>query len=287
MYSWSGHSASVTCVAIRAGDSGNITEPELVVTGSSDKTVRVWDIRETENNLHRNKFVFSGHLRKVSSISIPYWYMQIWIQEEKILLDLEYKEHETKLNKFLAGPRLTFRFNINTRIKVFPMSRWPGPTWRQSWWSPAARTPPSGCGAWSRAGRSGSSTTSSTSRCGPVTQWHRVTATPYISAHVGVGGPDRNLGPLQLHVPGVALRLPGARAAPPHPQHQPSDGGASGPSAAHLHQRRRHPGHHRRGRHHRVRGQHARQRPCGRPGHHPGMSWCHDVMYSKLISVTL
>ena len=72
MYSWSGHSASVTCVAIRAGDSGNITEPELVVTGSSDKTVRVWDIRETENNLQRNKFVFSGHLRKVSSISIPY-----------------------------------------------------------------------------------------------------------------------------------------------------------------------------------------------------------------------
>ena len=60
----SGHTGNVTCVAItEEEDTGG---PEMVATGSADKSVRVWDIREAEDNLHRNKFVFSGHSRKVS-----------------------------------------------------------------------------------------------------------------------------------------------------------------------------------------------------------------------------
>ena len=50
-------------------------DPGLVTTGGADKSVRVWDItgrEEEEDNLHRNKFLFSGHSRKVSfDLSIP------------------------------------------------------------------------------------------------------------------------------------------------------------------------------------------------------------------------
>ena len=52
----------------------NMGELGLVATGSADKSVRVWDItqREMGDNLHRNKFLFSGHSRKVSfDLSIP------------------------------------------------------------------------------------------------------------------------------------------------------------------------------------------------------------------------
>ena len=67
---WSGHTGNVTCVAITEEDG----DPGLVTTGATDKSVRVWDItgREQEDNLHRNKFLFSGHSRKVSfDLSIP------------------------------------------------------------------------------------------------------------------------------------------------------------------------------------------------------------------------
>ena len=60
------------CVAIR--EEKGMGEPSLAVTGSADKSVRVWDItqREKGDNLHRNKFLFSGHSRKVSfDLSIP------------------------------------------------------------------------------------------------------------------------------------------------------------------------------------------------------------------------
>ena len=55
-------------------EEGEMGEPGLVATGSLDKSIRVWDITQKQmgDNLHRNKFLFSGHSRKVSfDLSIP------------------------------------------------------------------------------------------------------------------------------------------------------------------------------------------------------------------------
>ena len=77
-----------------------LSQFEFIYT--ADKSVRVWDItgREQEDSLHRNKFLFSGHSRKVSfdlSFIFPglYLNMQICIPEEENWnpQDLEYKGH--------------------------------------------------------------------------------------------------------------------------------------------------------------------------------------------------
>ena len=61
-----GHHGNVTCLAVLDDDEGDREEMDLLVTGSGDKTVRLWNITNIEaRNNQRLICTFTGHTKKV------------------------------------------------------------------------------------------------------------------------------------------------------------------------------------------------------------------------------